>query len=513
MALLAGKMERSGVVRVGTRYGVHMYRDSVGARFLPLAAAAIAVALVFQNAFCYGVVLDAGDGTGNTTAPEDDPGFGHVATTGSASSIYLGNRWLLTAAHVGGGPTTLGGTTYEPDPDSIHRLTNPDGLSEFTDLVLYQVIQNPELPSLLLGCETPAIGSNVLMIGRGRDREPEQSFWNVTRIQGSDNDTWEAVGPPPPPSDFSGFKTIGSQQIRWGTNIVTLNNFDAEDVGWGDVRSFQTTFDKETAALRTADEAQAVVGDSGGAVFQKNGSTWELVGVMLSVSLQENQPGGTTTAIFGNKTFIADVSQYAEQIHSIADFGPAPGDFDQDGELSSLDIDLLAAEIRAGGHACHFDLSGDGILDQSDFGLWLDNVKGAILGDADLNGEVAFADFVSLANNFNQSGGWAEGDFNGDAMVRIRGFRGASGKLRPICGTPVPGRRGAQFPSLPRSYRSPLRSSFLPPRDDGASKPGRLIHTPSRCSDHRLSRASRSVRVAAAQRFWESAVQQRLQTA
>ena len=42
-----------------------------------------------------------GDGTGNVTAPPDDPGWDHLGTKGGTTVVYVGNRWVLTAHHVG----------------------------------------------------------------------------------------------------------------------------------------------------------------------------------------------------------------------------------------------------------------------------------------------------------------------------------------------------------------------------------------------------------------------------
>ena len=55
------------------------------------------------------VVIAGGDGTANTSAPSDDPGWANVGTRNKLTIVYLGNRWVLTAAHVGFGEVTIGG--------------------------------------------------------------------------------------------------------------------------------------------------------------------------------------------------------------------------------------------------------------------------------------------------------------------------------------------------------------------------------------------------------------------
>ena len=47
-------------------------------------------------------------------------------------------------------------------------------------------------------------------------------------------------------------------------------------------------------------------------MFFKNGANWELSGVMLTVGNLDGQP--IETAVFGDQTFIADLSQYRSQI-------------------------------------------------------------------------------------------------------------------------------------------------------------------------------------------------------
>ena len=84
------------------------------------------------------------------------------------------------------------------------------------------------------------------------------------------------------------------------------------------------------------------------------------------------------------------------------------------------------------------DLDNDGDIDlvgAADDGkiVWYEN---RILGDADDDGEVAFADFLLLANNFGKEvdAVWAEGDFDGDGKVAFADFLILSenfGRTRP----------------------------------------------------------------------------------
>ena len=68
------------------------------------------------------------------------------------------------------------------------------------------------------------------------------------------------------------------------------------------------------------DEMQAVAGDSGGGLFYKNGTDWELAGILMAVGTSSGQPDDT--AVYGNLTHAADLSRYRDQIVAII---PEPG--------------------------------------------------------------------------------------------------------------------------------------------------------------------------------------------
>jgi hypothetical protein len=98
------------------------------------------------------------------------------------------------------------------------------------------------------------------------------------------------------------------------------------------------------------------------------------------------------------------------------------GDFDQNGVLAANDIDLLSAAIRNNSSDSQFDLDNNGAVNIADHTFWVESVFGTLLGDADLDKQVLFADFLALADNFGQAAGWAGGDFDGDNDVRFADF-------------------------------------------------------------------------------------------
>jgi hypothetical protein len=151
-----------------------------------------------------------------------------------------------------------------------------------------------------------------MMIGAGRQQEASPTFWQVTVNAGPDNDVWTELAYPNPNINAAGFKTTSTRVPRWGENNVS----DASEFinyGAGNVQMYVTTFN---GGARTH-EAQAVNGDSGGAVFLNDGGNWYLSGMMLTVSIFENQPSGTYTAVLGNETYSADLSYYSDEILTI----------------------------------------------------------------------------------------------------------------------------------------------------------------------------------------------------
>jgi hypothetical protein len=238
------------------------------------------------------VIVAAGDGVENTTPPPNDPGWVNVGQpTGGLTVIYLGNGWVLTANHVGAGSVILAGQTYEKVAGSEHRLLNPD--STPADLLLFQIQGNPPLPPLRISPVSPAANTAVTMIGNGVNRGSATSWMGI-----------------------EGFLWGNGSAMRWGTNLVSKNGIDLSLDG-SVTRSFSTDFSGGTAY-----EAQAAVGDSGGAVFFEYYGEWVLGGVMIAISDYYGQPEGT--ALLGNLTYAADLSYYRDQISQIV-VGPSCG--------------------------------------------------------------------------------------------------------------------------------------------------------------------------------------------
>jgi hypothetical protein len=273
-----------------------------GSARVVLRSAALALCALWLAAPGAAVVHTTGDGSGNTTAPTDDPGFAYVGVTGNnLSGVYLGYGWFLTANHVGETSIRLGGISYPAVPGSKVQLQFSPGVN--SDLALVKLVGTPPFAPLVLSSGTPALSDTVTLIGNGFDRQTSLTCWNESFAElGNCNGPLVA---------FRGYKRLGSQRtLRWGRNVVKHVGSDVPILGTT-TRAFQVDFDQSGISH----EAQGVPGDSGGAVFLKRGSQWELVGVLFAILVYTNQPADT--AVFGNGTLSVDVAYYAAQIQSI----------------------------------------------------------------------------------------------------------------------------------------------------------------------------------------------------
>lgn len=391
--------------------------------------------LLFVLVFClgpssYAVVVD--DTTANTTAPLDDPGFSNVAQVRAATGVYLGNRWMITASHIGAGTVNFPSIgTFAPEPGSTIQLSNPDyviDLTEKTDLVLFRLQDDPHLPSLRIRQATPEIGTEALFIGGGRNRADETTYWDVD----SSGTPWVWTEGESP-GDFAGFRTNDSTTLRWGSNVVENDEqfffeFDANHTVPVLTNAGGQTFDTITVVtefdapdtvrgIAAVDhESQAVSNDSGGGMFTKIDDEWFLSGIIVAIFGHPDQPEVTANAIYGDLTLTADLSAYRDQIESIY----LKGDFDGDLRLTTNDIDLLSRAILDEEPAEAWDLDGNGELNQDDRVEWITNVMDTVIGDSNLDRRFSSEDLIIIFQNneyedgIPQNSTWESGDWNGD---------------------------------------------------------------------------------------------------
>jgi hypothetical protein len=240
---------------------------------------------VFTASGAVGLVIEHEEKTLNQRAPADDPGWANVGVCSRWTAVYLGRGWVLTAAHVGASNITLEGTLYKADIKSRKRVINRDGTA--ADLMLFRIDPEPDLPSLKIPTESPPIGSPIVMVGSGLGRGEEMTG-----------------------EGRAGFSWQEPSVKRWGTSMVREH---LHDQSVGNTDAFATRF----SIAGTAHEAHAAHGDSGGAAFAYLDDRWQLVGIILAVDNHTGQPD--RSAVYGNRTMIADLARYSRFIQSVTD--------------------------------------------------------------------------------------------------------------------------------------------------------------------------------------------------
>lgn len=265
-------------------------------RFCALGLGVLTSCILGAGGAARAVVIASGDGTGNTSAPPDDPGWASVGAAGGLCGVYLGDRWVLTANHVGERAITFGGITYQPVVGSkIRLMTDPTATA---DLAVYRIIGRPAVPAVTLAEMPPLAGSDeVTMIGQGWNREATLTEWTSS---------WSEA--PPGPVAYRGYKKSTGRAMRWGRDVVTETDL-LVDTGPNTTYSFVSLFE-ETGGV--TDEAHTVEGDSGGAAFAKRNGAWELVGILYARIPFPGQP--IDAAVFGNESVMADIAYYRDQI-------------------------------------------------------------------------------------------------------------------------------------------------------------------------------------------------------
>jgi len=94
------------------------------------------------------------------------------------------------------------------------------------------------------------------------------------------------------------------------------------------------------------------------------------------------------------------------------------GDFNGDDDVNAADIDLLRTAINEGA-GWFYDLNLDGRTDPRDMEYMVRDVLNTSYGDHDLDGIVGLPDLFAVRNNFQQLGGWGQGNFGLDDEVDL----------------------------------------------------------------------------------------------
>ena len=248
-----------------------------------------------------------------TAAQYGDPGFNNVGVLNGASCVYLGTyatgSWVISACHVwdgGGTSVNFGGSLYNTIPDSYIGLTNPDQTP--SDLCIFRVndsiASNVSLHNVSIIENTPPVGTTVRMIGNGKGRASELSYWDATWTETTQG-----------PYATFGFMLTDLRAIRWADNTVGGTNAALQGSG---TIAFLTLFGSLNGNIISYEPGlgQATTGDSGGATFAYINNEWVLAGILEAVGSILTSPSGIPMdrVFLGEITASADLSVYREQI-------------------------------------------------------------------------------------------------------------------------------------------------------------------------------------------------------
>ncbi len=136
---------------------------------------------------------------------------------------------------------------------------------------------------------------------------------------------------------------------------------------------------------------------------------------------------GTEDYSFGGQTHPSGI-EHPDQAIDFGDIavvrlvgGGVTGDFNNDGMLNQPDIDDLTGQSASGQNPTNYDLNADTLVNEDDVGVWVKELFGSWIGDADLDHEFTSSDlvqvFASGTYDADIDAVWSTGDFNGDGRT------------------------------------------------------------------------------------------------
>jgi hypothetical protein len=318
-------------------------------------------------------------------------GMVRIGTNGLCSGSLLNERVVLTAAHcvpTDGTPlyftrsATMAGAVWTPVVDmrvQYFWFTNGNVL-EKGDIALLRLaspVPSPQYPTLipdpsaLIPCRNNTqchaltivgYGENGVDVGYGIKRTGQVAFYS-----------WAQAG--------SGLRTNTPNDFQEVVPITGLN----EQLCRGDSGGPAFVLSSTGAPLLTG------VAHAGGTCVPNNG----ISGVYSSVHIYRDWILAKTRELTG-----------------------VFGDLNQDGLLTTLDLDAFGIGYRAGAYNPIYDIDNDGDVDHSDGDRMVFDRVNILYGDIDGNGRTDGSDFLLWQRLFGKTTGkWTDGDMNFDGKT------------------------------------------------------------------------------------------------
>ena len=273
-------------------------------------------------------------------------------------------------------------------------------------------VDDPLAPSLIEflsgSVEATDSGSWLPAIGGGSEGDPEL---------GGDSDPGDAE-----PANYGIYVDADGLALAWGAlrDLVfsPVSDF-GEPESISNSRFSSNQVFSVVAGTFDSTVQSAALGDSAGTDDITGETTFNDA---VAGSYVVNEIGLATLTIPVDMTFLGNVElRFVGTLIGTASVGAGlVGDYDQNGQLDSADLDLQAAAMTSGTNPPEFDLNGDGVVNFDDRVMWVSELKGTWIGDANLDGEFNSDDFVLVftAGKYEtgQVAGWSEGDWQGDLV-------------------------------------------------------------------------------------------------
>ena len=101
-------------------------------------------------------------------------------------------------------------------------------------------------------------------------------------------------------------------------------------------------------------------------------------------------------------------------------FGDLVGDFNGDGKVDTVDINLFLEAARSPNPDAVYDINGDGLVNNDDRDMLIEDIIGTSYGDSNLDGVFDSGDLVAVftvgeyEDAIDGNSTWEDGDWNGD---------------------------------------------------------------------------------------------------
>jgi len=211
-----------------------------------------------------------------------------------------------------------------------------------------------------------------------------------------------------------------------GTLVTRVSDPEPQGGNWFGWNASSMTLESGEEVFLIGSQFNSTIASNAGKAFLVN-RDGEIVQTLASPDPGRSEHFGGSFAQHGNRLFVRegnDDGGFPNGFGAVWIFEPADlGDFDLDGDVDITDLETLCGDLVTSEITQSLDITGDDLIDHQDLTRFLE-FTGRLSGDADFDGQVTFADFLTLSDNFGEAdaAAWSEGDFNCSGDVGFDDF-------------------------------------------------------------------------------------------